>query len=229
MLPTLSTKLFAGKSDVKSNKRWIWGAIGSYIGINLAATCVGIELGLQPVLFHTAQGVPLYSPFPITVSVPAMLLAHLLMAGPVEAIVTGVVTRYFQVTNPSVIADQIAAKVAPVKAAFNKLWYVIIALIVLVPLGLLAPGGAFGEGEVSDIKAAFGFVPAGLAALRGPLLTACCRITVSQSPMAASTPDLWHQSVGYYVAAVVGIALIAGITFLVTRLIAAREAKKSEA
>ncbi len=157
---------FAGKSDVKSNKRWIWGAIGSYIGINLAATCVGIELGLQPVLFHTAQGVPLYSPFPISVSVPAMLLAHLLMAGPVEAIVTGGVTRYFQLTNPSIIADQIAAKVAPVKAAFNKLWYVIIALIVLVPLGLLAPEGAFGEGEISDIKQAFGFVPAGLAALR---------------------------------------------------------------
>ncbi len=222
-------QLFAGKSDVKSNKRWIWGAIGSYIGINLAATCVGIELGLQPVLFHTAQGVPLYSPFPITVSVPAMLLAHLLMAGPVEAIVTGGVTRYFQVTNPSIIADQIAAKVAPVKAAFNKLWYVIIALIVLVPLGLLAPGGAFGEGEVSDIKAAFGFVPAGLAALRGHYHGLLQDYGVPNSPFAASAPDLWHQSVGYYVAAVVGIALIAGITFVVTRMIAAREAKKSEA
>jgi nitrate reductase gamma subunit len=51
---------------------------------------------------------------------------------------------------------------------------------------------------------------------------------VPNSPFAASAPDLWHQSVGYYLAAVVGIALIAGITLLVTRMIAAREAKKSE-
>jgi hypothetical protein len=34
--------------------------------------------------------------------------------------------------------------------------------------------------------------------------------------------------VGYYVAAVAGIVLIAGITWLVTRLIASRDAKKSE-
>lgn len=221
-------QFFAGKSDVKSNKRWIWGAIGSYIGINLAAACVGIELGLQPVLFHTAQGVPLYSPFPIAISVPAMLLAHLLMAGPVEAIVTGGVTRYFQLTNPSVILDQIAARLGPAKAAFNKLWYVIIALIVLVPLGLLAPGGAFGEGGLDDLKQSLGFVPAGLAALRDHYHGLLQDYGVPNSPFAASAPDLWHQSVGYYVAAVAGIVLIAGITWLVTRLIASRDAKKSE-
>jgi cobalt/nickel transport system permease protein len=219
----------AGKSDVMSSKRWIWGAIGSYIGINLAAACVGIELGLQPVLFHTAAGLPLYSPYPISVSVPAMLLAHLLMAGPVEAIATGGITHYFQLTNPSVIADQLSARLAPAKAAFNKLWYVIIALIVLVPLGLLAPGGAFGEGGLEDIKQALGFVPAGMAALREHYHGLLQDYGVPNSPFSASAPDFWHLSVGYYVAAVAGIALIAGITYLVTRLIAAREAKKSEA
>jgi hypothetical protein len=155
-----------------------------------------------------------------------MLLAHALMAGPVEAIVTGGVTRYFQLTNPSVIADQIAARLVPAKAAFNKLWYVIIALIVLVPLGLLAPGGAFGEGEISDIKAAFGFVPAGLAALRDHYSGLLQDYGIPG--YGGANPDFWHQTVGYYLAAVVGIAIIAGITFLVTRMIAAREAKKSE-
>ena len=125
----------AGKTEATSSKRWIWGAIGSYIGINVAACCNGTELGLQPLLFHTAQGVPLYCPYPIWVAVPAMLLAHLLVAGPVEGIVTGLVTRYFQVTNPSVIADQIAARVEPVKAAFNKMWWAIIGLICLFRLG----------------------------------------------------------------------------------------------
>lgn len=213
----------AGKTEVTSSKRWIWGAIGSYIAINVAACCNGTELGLQPLLFHTAQGVPLYCPYPIWVSVPAMLLAHALMAGPVEAIVTGLVTHYFQVANPSVIADQIAAKVEPVKATFNKMWLAIIGLILLVPLGLLAPGGAFGEGSAEDIKAAFGFVPKGFAALAGRYHALLQDYGVPNSPFSADATGLLHQSVGYYVAAVAGIAIIAGITLVVSRLLAARK------
>ena len=216
----------AGKSEVTSPKRWIWAAIGSYIGINVAAACNGTELGIQPLIWHTAQGVPLYCPYPIWVSVPAMLLAHILMAGPVELIVAGLVTRYFQLTNPSIIAEQIASRVAPVKAAFNKMWYVVIALIVLVPLGLLAPGGAFGEGAAEDLKAAFGFVPAGFAAMWGHWHALLDDYGVPNTPYAGTAPSLWGQTVGYYVAAVVGIAIIAGITLLVTRLIAAREARE---
>jgi cobalt/nickel transport system permease protein len=218
----------AGKSEVASPKRWIWAAIGSYIGINVAAACNGTELGIQPLIWHTAQGVPLYCPYPIWVSVPAMLLAHMLMAGPVEAVVAGFVTRYFQLTNPTLIAEQIASRVAPVKAAFNKMWYVVIGLIVLVPLGLLAPGGAFGEGAASDLKSAFGFVPSGFAALSGHWHALLDNYGVPNTPFSGDAPSLLGQSVGYYVAAAVGIAIIAGITLLVTRLIAAREAKKSE-
>ena len=217
----------AGKTEATSSKRWIWGAIGSYIGINVAALCNGTELGLQPLLFHTAEGVPLYCPYPIWVSVPAMLLAHMLMAGPVEAIVTGLVTRYFQATDPSVITEQIAARLEPVKGTFKKMWWAMVGLIVLVPLGLLASGNAFGEGSAEDIKAAFHFVPAGLAALGGRWHALLQDYGVPNSPFAADAPDLFHQSIGYYVAAVVGIAIIAGITLLVSRLIAAREDKQS--
>ncbi len=213
----------AGKTEVTSSKRWIWGAIGSYIGINAAALCNGTELGLQPLLFHTAQGVPLYCPYPIQVAVPAMLLAHAFMAGPVEAIVTGLVTRYFQATNPSVIADQIAARVEPVKMRLNRMWWAIIGLILLVPLGLLAPGGAFGEDSVEDIKKAFHFVPKGMAALAGHLHALLQDYGVPNSRFSADAPDLFHQSIGYYAAAVVGIAIVGGLTYLVSRLVAARE------
>jgi cobalt/nickel transport system permease protein len=220
---------FAGKSEVTSPKRWIWAAIGSYIGINVAAACNGTELGIQPLIWHTAAGVPLYCPYPIWISVPAMLTAHLLMAGPVELIVAGLVTRYFQVTNPSIIAEQLASRVAPVKAAFNKMWYVVIALIVLVPLGLIAPGGAFGEGAAEDLKAAFGFVPAGFAAMSGHWHALLDSYGVPNTPYSGSAPaNLFAQSIGYYVAAVVGIAIIAGVTFVVSRLIAAREAKEAK-
>ncbi len=219
----------AGNTEAMSSKRWIWAAIGSYIGINAAGVFNGIELGLQPLLFHTAQGVPLYAPYPIWVSVSAMLLAHALVAGPVEAIITGLVTRYFQATNPSLITDQIAARVEPVQlVAFKKMGWALLALIVLVPLGLLASGGAFGEGSAEDIKAAFHFVPAGLAALGGRYHALLQDYGVPNSPFAADAPDFLHQSIGYYVAAVVGIAIIAGVTLLISRLIAAREDKHAE-
>src|SRR5215831_9932305 len=47
-----------------------------YIGITVAAIAVGVELGLQPILFND-NGVPLYSPYGIGAAVPAMILAHM--------------------------------------------------------------------------------------------------------------------------------------------------------
>ncbi|ADG12981.1 cobalamin (vitamin B12) biosynthesis CbiM protein [Methanocaldococcus infernus ME] len=62
--------------------------IGAYIGLVAAAIVAGFEFGLQPFIE------PGYCPYPFTVSVPAMALAHILVAGPVAAIVTGLVVWY---------------------------------------------------------------------------------------------------------------------------------------
>ncbi|MEG7772312.1 energy-coupling factor ABC transporter permease, partial [Listeria monocytogenes] len=72
----------------------ISSAIGAYIGINAAALAASIELGLQPVLFHTADGRALYFPYGLSQSIPALMLAHLTVAGLVEAAVTGLVVYY---------------------------------------------------------------------------------------------------------------------------------------
>ncbi|HUI71757.1 MAG TPA: cobalt transporter CbiM, partial [Spirochaetia bacterium] len=61
---------------------------GSYIGINMAALAASIEFGLQPVLAHNVAGQPLYCPYPLAVSIPAMLIPHLAVAGVVEAAFT---------------------------------------------------------------------------------------------------------------------------------------------
>src|SRR4051794_6665234 len=72
-------RLIAGRSPLLSTWR-VWAAgIGAYIGITISAIAVGVELGLQPVLFNN-NGVPLYSPYGLGAAVPAMLLAHLLGA-----------------------------------------------------------------------------------------------------------------------------------------------------
>ena len=65
----------------------------------------------------------------------------------------------------------------------------------------------------TDIKAAFGFVPAGFAAMSGHWHALLQDYGVPNSPFAGTAPSLLHMSIGYYVAAVVGIAIIAGITF----------------
>ncbi len=79
----------------KSN-RPVAAAIGAYVGINVAALFAATEFGLQPLLFHTANGVPLYSPYPLSQAIPAMAFAHLTIAGGIEAVVTGLVVYYLQ-------------------------------------------------------------------------------------------------------------------------------------
>lgn len=81
--------------SLKVNKV-ISSAIGSYVGINAAALCAGIELGLQPILFHTIDGKALYFPYGLKISIPAMMLPHLTVAGVAEAFVTGLVVYYLQ-------------------------------------------------------------------------------------------------------------------------------------
>ncbi len=85
-----------------TNKRNPWtlgiaGAIGGYVGINVAAFMAGLELGLQPFI------APGYCPYPFTVSIPAMLFAHMLTAGPVEAVVTGSVLYYLKHRAPHLL------------------------------------------------------------------------------------------------------------------------------
>jgi cobalt/nickel transport system permease protein len=80
---------------LKANKV-IASGIGAYIGINIAALAAGIELGLQPLLFHAVNGTPLYFPYGLKLAVPAMLFAHLTVAGIAEAVITGLVFYYLQ-------------------------------------------------------------------------------------------------------------------------------------
>ena len=60
-------------------------------------------MGIQPILEHTAAGVPLYMPYGLNVTVPAMLIDHFGFFCWVEAIVTGLAFAYIAKNNPEVI------------------------------------------------------------------------------------------------------------------------------
>ena len=153
--------------------RRVWaGAVGAYAGLNAAALVAAIEFGVQPDLFHKADGTPLYSPFHLAQTIPAMMLSHLVVAGVVEGVLTAGVVAYLQRANvpllrinapeiPLTQSEVTRKPVSPVKAALVTLGL----MAVVSPLGLLAPGGAFGEDAPQDLDLAkyhLGAVPEGL-------------------------------------------------------------------
>ena len=150
------------KDRTKSQKGEIIAvAVSSYIGINIAALCAAIEFGIQPILFKSASGQPLYSPYPLSVSIPAMLIPHLLIAGLVEVIFTVAIFEFIKKVSPGTFYEGAKQKT---KAIYG----LIIALICLSPLGLLATGTAWGEWGTDKIKdvisngKTLGFIPNGM-------------------------------------------------------------------
>jgi cobalt/nickel transport system permease protein len=141
------------KVSLTSPRRAFAAALGGYIGICAAALCCGVELGLQPDLFKTASGAPLYAPYHLSQAVPAMLLAHLTLAGGVEFALTFGIVLYLQRANlpimrinhanvPETDAEMVQG---PRKVRW---WYALgpIAVMALItPLGLLYNSGAYGE------------------------------------------------------------------------------------
>ncbi|TPR19265.1 cobalt transporter CbiM [Apilactobacillus timberlakei] len=119
--------------------------IGSYLGINVAALIAGIELGIQPLIAHTNSGVPLYCPYGLNITVPAMLLAHLLVAGWVEVIFTLLVFKFVHRVAPKNIYQN---------SNNNHInWmYLLFGLAFLSPLGLIANNTAFGEWDNQELK-----------------------------------------------------------------------------
>jgi len=217
-------KLLAARAPLLSRRRWLAAAASAYIGLNVAALCCAIDLGLQPILYHTSDGSPLYAPFPLSVSIPAMLISHGLIFGFVDAAATGFLVSYVMRSDPSILGKSIAQSIpdlntgagiggtpgTPKSAAPKKhspymkwLWILMVVLVALVPLGLLAPGKAFAEYSSADLEAMFGMTPpAGLKSLEG----------LYNAPFSGySVPGattFTQQSLAYTLAAIIGVTIL---------------------
>ena len=95
--------LISGSSEITSPRRWVAGAIGGYVGINVAAVIAGIEFGIQPLIASGPDGHPLYAPYPLSVAVPAMAFEHLILFGIVEALVTALIIIYLQKSDKTLL------------------------------------------------------------------------------------------------------------------------------
>lgn len=168
--------------------------IGSYVGLNCAALLAAIEFGIQPLLFSDAAGNALYCPYPLSVSIPAMMLGHLTVAGIAEVVFTVGILEFVRSAAPSFgIADGAAPgeKVpAPVLALIG-------ALVVATPLGLIATGDAWGEWGLEDLAEMVGYAPAGMEG-GWELSTLMPDYSIGGMP----------EWAGYILSAVIGVALL---------------------
>ena len=285
----------AARAPVLGPRRAWAAGIGGYVGMTAAALVVGILLGIQPLLFSDAGGKPLYSPYGLSVAVPAMLLSHAFGASIVEGLIAGLGVAYFQKRHPEyltslkgvfaadgvevgqatprplwqVIAGSVAAVVvvlgvvglamgggdpsrlfgadwsqvdwaavasmllvvAVMFAVLVPLAYLVLparykrvgaaftAIAVVAPLGLIAPGFAYGEGSVEDVQAAFGYVPQGLKDLSGIFSAPLADYNIPLPFFSDANAALWHAAIGYEIAAVIGMLLVGGAVLAGARLL----------
>lgn len=200
--------LIAGRTATQSSLRVVGAAAGAFVGINVAALLTAIILGIQPALHHSG-GHALYFPFGLGVTIPAIMLPHLTVAGGLEAIVTATAVRFLQA---ACIPIHGADGQGPARGP-GLLWTALAALAALTPLGLLARGEAWGEWSREEITHRAGYTPAGLAHAeeRG-----WKGFNVLPDYLSERGP------VFYIGAALAGIALAAGTTLLLGKTLARR-------
>jgi cobalt/nickel transport system permease protein len=202
-------RLIGGRSP-QGTRRLIAAGVGSYIGIVVASLMTGIEFGIQPLIAHTASGRPLYAPYPLSVSVPAMVVSHALVFGPLEAAVTvGVIAALAASRSPLLeTAEQ------PARRSLAWLWIALGVLVALVPLGALAQGTAWGEWSAKQLRSTLGFVPAGFARLSG---------TWSAALPGYSTPGVANGSLSYLLAGIAGVCVTVALVWLLGKVLARGE------
>lgn len=144
-------------SALMPKKKPLAAALAAYAAINLSALAASIELGVQPLIASGADGRPLYAPYPLAVTIPAMTLPHLLFFGPVEALGTALVVSYVMKADGF----------KETRKALRPMWVFLGALVLLAPIGLIASGTSWGEWGKKEISGLIGYVPAGMERVNG--------------------------------------------------------------
>lgn len=106
----------------------------------------------------------------------------------------------------------------PEKRTLRKLWIGIALLALLSPIGIVVPawlrsGAAWGEWTSEELRAVTGYVPRGLQRLQD---------TWRSLLPGYSVPGLGGP-IGYVISAIVGIAIVVALTWLIGRALAAKE------
>ena len=191
------------KNKKEGAVKYVAAAISSYIALNLAALCAAIEFGIQPLLFKDAAGHAIYCPYDLSISIPAMMIPHLVVAGVVEALFTVAIFAFVKKTSPDLVFENMISDEDKKEKKHIPVFALVAALIAATPLGLLATGTAWGEwgsDEIAEIVTngkELGYTPSGL--LNGWSL---------ETVMPDYTLKGVNETVAYILSAVIGVALL---------------------
>ncbi len=232
-------RLISGTAPIRSTRRVVAAAVAGYVSINIGALLAAIELGIQPMLFHDSSGTPLYAPYPLSISIPAMMIGHMTIAGVAELVVTAGIVAWLQKAEPQLLratapGAQGESDASPATRSLCPLWIALAALMILTPLGILAAGSAWGEWSPEDftsretrsgIAAASSNVAPPSQAPEGlrKLSTFWTAPIPHYAPAALKSPQL-----GYFLSAMTGTGLIIFISLGLGRLIGRQAGRQTE-
>jgi cobalt/nickel transport system permease protein len=152
-----------------------------------------------------------------------MVIPHALVASVIEGVLTALVVAYLQRSNVTILEATEKPARAAEAGSFMKLRWLWIGLAVLVlasPLGLLAPGTAWGEWGAEELATlGFSSIPVGLERLSG----------IWGAPIAGyDLPALGNANLGYILSAVLGIIVTALVVWLFTMLLTSRSRSQAQ-
>jgi cobalt/nickel transport system permease protein len=237
-------RLLARRASIGSVRRVVGAGMAGYTAINVAALFAAIEFGIQPLLFHDASGAPLYAPYPLSISIPAMMLGHLTFAGLAEFVISAGIVAYLQRSDPELLrltapgAPDLHEALLPQTAlrlpTARKLWLGLAALMILTPLGILAVGSAWGEWTAQDfsdpqVRPQIAAASRSEAPPRGAPQGLRRLSSIWTAPLPRYAPAFIRSaSFGYLVSGMVGVGLIIVCSLLLNGLVA-RGANKQAA
>jgi len=96
-------------------------------------------------------------------------------------------------------------------------------LMISVPIGLLASGTAYGEWSTGELKQLVGFVPSGLDSMSN-----LWHAPFPDYSLPGLPNTFFGLSLGYYVSAMVGVAICVGAFILIGKVITRYTAKNNE-
>lgn len=91
----------------------IAAATAGWLGLTMAAFTTAVMFGIQPILHTGGDGRATYAPYPLSITVPAMVAEHLLVFGVVEALLTGLVVYHLYASRSAWILQPCALEVRP--------------------------------------------------------------------------------------------------------------------
>jgi cobalt/nickel transport system permease protein/cobalt/nickel transport protein len=105
---------------------------------------------------------------------------------------------------------------------------VYVAVAVLTPIGLIAPGFAFGEGSPDDLQNQFGYVPQGVQDLSGMFSAPFSGYNLPLPFFSDAGAPLWRTALGYEIAGLLGMLVLGAIVWGVGTLVLRRGAATAD-